>query len=143
MVALPELYGLAEKQNIPILRYPLPENGSMSLQLPGGAQFIGMDDGATDGGAQERVHLSHELGHCLTGSFYSVYTAVDCRQRHENRADKWAVRKLIPVEQLDDAVAEGCTELWELADRFGVTEDLMRKAVCLYVHGNLAAELYF
>lgn len=42
MVALPELYGLAEKQNIPILRYPLPENGSMSLQLPGGAQFIGM-----------------------------------------------------------------------------------------------------
>lgn len=129
MVALPELYGLAEKQNIPILRYPLPENGSMSLQLPGGAQ--------------ERVHLSHELGHCLTGSFYSVYTAVDCRQRHENRADKWAVRKLIPVEQLDDAVAGGCTELWELADRFGVTEDLMRKAVCLYVHGNLAAELYF
>jgi hypothetical protein len=143
MVALPELYGLAEKQNIPILRYPLPENGSMSLQLPGGAQFIGMDDGAADGGAQERVHLSHELGHCLTGSFYSVYTAVDCRQRHENRADKWAVRKLIPVEQLDDAVAGGCTELWELADRFGVTEDLMRKAVCLYVHGNLAAELYF
>lgn len=102
-----------------------------------------LDDGAADGGAQERVHLSHELGHCLTGSFYSVYTAVDCRQRHENRADKWAVRKLIPVEQLDDAVAEGCTELWELADRFGVTEDLMRKAVCLYVHGNLAAELYF
>lgn len=143
MVALPELYGLAEKQNIPILRYPLPENGSMSLQLSGGAQFIGMDDGVADGGAQERVHLSHELGHCLTGSFYSVYTAVDCRQRHENRADKWAVRKLIPVEQLDDAVAEGCTELWELADRFGVTEDLMRKAVCLYVHGNLAAELYF
>lgn len=143
MVALPELYGLAEKQNIPILRYPLPENGSMSLQLSGGAQFIGMDNGVADGGAQERVHLSHELGHCLTGSFYSVYTAVDCRQRHENRADKWAVRKLIPVEQLDDAVAEGCTELWELADRFGVTEDLMRKAVCLYVHGNLAAELYF
>lgn len=143
MVALPELYGLAEKQNIPILRYPLPENGSMSLQLSGGAQFIGMDDCVADGGAQERVHLSHELGHCLTGSFYSVYTAVDCRQRHENRADKWAVRKLIPVEQLDDAVAEGCTELWELADRFGVTEDLMRKAVCLYVHGNLAAELYF
>lgn len=143
MVALPELYGLAEKQNIPILRYPLPENGSMSLQLSGGAQFIGMDDGVADGGAQERVHLSHELGHCLTGSFYSVFTAVDCRQRHENRADKWAVRKLIPVEQLDDAVAEGCTELWELADRFGVTEDLMRKAVCLYVHGNLAAELYF
>ena len=31
----------------------------------------------------------------------------------------------------------------ELAERFGVTEDFVKKAVCLYVHGNLAAELYF
>ena len=44
---------------------------------------------------------------------------------------------------LDDAVAQGCTELWELAERFGVTEDFVKKAVCLYVHGNLATELYF
>ena len=64
-------------------------------------------------------------------------------RRHENRADKWAIQKLIPVSELDDAVAEGCTELWELAERFGVTESFMRKAVCYYVHGNLATELYF
>ena len=115
----------------------------MSVQLPNGAQYIGMDESVVDGGAQERVHLGHELGHCLTGSFYSVYTAVDCRQRHENRADKWAVLELIPVDDLDDAVAQGCTELWELAERFGVTEDFVKKAVCYYVHGNLATELYF
>ena len=143
MVGIPELYRLAQQQNIAVLRYPMAENGSMSVQLPDGGQYIGMDERVTDGGVQERVHLSHELGHCMTGSFYSVYTAVDCRQRHENRADKWAIRELIPVEQLDDAVASGCTELWELAERFGVTEDFMRKAVCLYVHGNLATELYF
>ena len=69
--------------------------------------------------------------------------AVDSRRRHENKADKWAVRHLVPVADLDDAVAEGCTELWELAERFGVTESFMRKAVCYYVHGNLATELYF
>ena len=143
MIGISELYQLACKQNIAVLRYPMAENGSMSVQLPDGAQYIGMDESVVDGGAQERVHLGHELGHCLTGSFYSVYTAVDCRQRHENRADKWAIRKLIPVDQLDDAVASGCTELWELAERFGVTEDLIRKAVCLYVHGNVAQELYF
>ena len=140
---IPVLYGLAQQQNIPVYRFPLPKTGSMSLMDEQGRCCIGMDEGVRDGGAQERVHLSHELGHCLTGSFYSVYTAVDCRQRHENRADKWAIRKLIPVDQLDDAVASGCTELWELAERFGVTESLMRKAVCLYVHGNVAQELYF
>lgn len=50
---------------------------------------------------------------------------------------------VIPVDDLDQAVAEGCTELWELAERFDVTEEFVRKAVCLYVHGNLATELYF
>ena len=140
---IPVLYCLAQQQNIPVYRFPLPKTGSMSLMDEQGRCFIGMDAGVRDGGAQERVHLSHELGHCVTGSFYNRYAAVDCRQRHENQANKWAIQTLIPVDDLDRAVAEGCTEIWELAERFGVTEDFVRKAVCLYVHGNLATELYF
>ena len=140
---IPILYTLAQQQNIPVYRFPLPNTGSMSLMDERGQCFIGMDEGVRDGGAQERVHLGHELGHCVTGSFYNRYAAVDCRQRHEHQADKWAVQVLIPVDDLDRAVAEGCTEVWELAERFGVTEDFVKKAVCLYVHGNLAAELYF
>lgn len=140
---IPILYTLAQQQKIPVYRFPLPNTGSMSLMDERGQCFIGMDEGVRDGGAQERVHLGHELGHCLTGSFYNRYAAVDCRQRHENQANKWAIRTLIPVDDLDRAVAEGCTEVWELAERFGVTEDFVKKAVCLYVHGNLAAELYF
>lgn len=137
------LYDLARQQNIGVWDFPLPETGSMSVMTDSGACFIGMDETVKDGGVQERVHLSHELGHCITGSFYNIHAAIDCRQRHENRANKWAVQALIPVEELDDAIAEGCTEVWELAERFQVTEDFIRKAVCLYVHGNMAAELYF
>lgn len=143
MVQVPELYSLASRQNIAVLRYPMKENGSMSLMEPDGTCYIGMDDRVLDGGTQERMHLGHELGHCMTGSFYNIYAAVDCRQRHENKADKWAIRTLIPVDRLDDAIAQGYTELWELADLFGVTEPFMRKAVCYYVHGNLASDLYF
>ena len=137
------LYDLAKQQNIEVLPFPMPDNGSMSIMLEDGACYIGMDDGVRDSGVQERVHLGHELGHCITGSFYNIYAAIDCRQRHENRADKWAITQLIPVDDLDEAVAEGYTELWELADRFGVTEEFVKKAVCYYVHGNLATELYF
>lgn len=140
---LRNLYALARQQNIEVIPFPLPENGSMSVMSESGACAIGMDESVRDGGTQERVHLSHELGHCVTGSFYNIHAAIDCRQRHENRADKWAVQTLIPVDDLDEAVAEGCTEVWELADRFGVTEEFVRKAVCWYVHGNMAAELYF
>ena len=140
---IPVLYGLAQQQNIPVYRFPLPKTGSMSLMDEQGHCFIGMDEGVRDGGVQERVHLSHELGHCLTGSFYNIYAAADLRGRHENRADKWAIRRLIPVSDLDDAIAAGHTELWDLADYFGVTETFLKKAICLYVHGNTASELYF
>ena len=137
------LYDLAKQQNIEVLSYPMPQNASMSVMLEDGHCVIGMDESVRDGGVQERVHLSHELGHCITGSFYNRYAAIDYRQRHENRANKWAVQALIPVEELDDAIAEGCTEIWELAERFQVTEAFVRKAVCFYVHGNVAEELYF
>ena len=137
------LYDLARQQNIEVLTHPLPQTGSLSVMLEGGRCFVGLDRSVCDGATQERVHLSHELGHCVTGSFYNIYAAVECRQRHENRADKWAISTLIPVEDLDEAVAQGCTEIWELAEWFQVTEEFMRKTVCYYVHGNLAAELYF
>lgn len=137
------LYDLAEKHNIEIVECPLPHNGSLSVMDESGKCYIGIDESVLDGDALERVHMAHELGHCETGSFYSIHTAVDSRQRHENRADKWAIRKLIPAKALDKAVAEGHTEIWELAERFGVTEQFMRKAVCYYTQGNLATELYF
>ena len=121
----------------------MQQSGSMSVMDEEGRCFIGMDESVRDGDIQERVHLGHEIGHCVTGSFYNIHAAIDSRQRHENKANKWAIHALIPVEELDDAVAEGCTDVWELAERFRVTEDFMKKAVCWYVHGNLAAELYF
>ena len=137
------LYDLAKQQNIEVLSFSMPQNESMSVMLEDGRCFIGMDDSVRDGGIRERVHLSHELGHCVTGSFYNIYAAIDHRQRHENRANKWAIQALIPMEDLDSAIAQGCTEIWELAEHFQVTEDFIRKAVCFYVHGNVAEELYF
>ena len=137
------LYEIAKQENIEVMVFPLSENGSMSVMDESGNCYIGMDESVRDGDVQERVHLGHELGHCVTGSFYNIHAAVDCRRRHENKADKWAVQTLIPVEELDNAIAEGCTEVWELAERFGVTEEFIRKTVCYYVHGNMAAELYF
>ena len=137
------LYDVAKKENIAVLPFPMEQNGSMSIMLENGSCFIGMDDSIRDNGIQERVHLGHEIGHCVTGSFYNIHAAIDSRQRHENRADKWAIDHLIPVADLDAAVAQGCTEIWELAEYFGVTEDFVRKAICYYTYGNVAPELYF
>lgn len=142
MKTLTSLYRCAERKGIQVLNFSLPHNASMSIE-DGDRCFIGIDRTQIQTEADERTRLAHELGHCVTGSFYSRYTAVDCRQRHENRADKWAIRRLFSAADLDAAVANGYTELWDLADFFGVTEDFIKKAVCYYTHGNLATELYF
>lgn len=137
------LYDYAKQRNIEVIQFPMSKNGSMSIMDDSGNCYIGIDPSVQDNGSKERVHIAHEIGHCETGSFYNRYTKYDVRQRHENRADKWAIQHIIPVDALDDAVADGCCEIWELAERFGVTEQFIKKTVCYYVHGNVASELYF
>ena len=136
-----DLYAYAERRNIDVDWIPMRRATSLSVPL-GDRYAIALDPWKLGSLAQETVCLAHELGHCETGSFYNQYAALDVRQRHENRADKWAIQHLIPVEGLDEAVVEGCEDIPALSEHFCVTEDLMRKAVCWYTHGNLAAEMY-
>ena len=143
MTELVSLYRKAEQLNIPIYHLPLPQTGSMSVMDEGGRCAIGMDLPSRHTETEQRVRLAHELGHCVTGSFYNRYSPCDVRKLHENRADKYAIETLIPVEALDAAIAGGVTERCELAEYFGVDEAFLKKALCWYVHGNLAAELYF
>ena len=137
------LYNDAEQQDIPVYWFSLGTAESLSYCDPDGKCYIAIDPWHLSTTAEEAVKLAHELGHCCTGSFYNRYAACDIRQKHENRADKWAVQHLISEEDLDNAIASGCTDLWSLAEYFNVTPDFMRKAVCWYTHGNLAADLYF
>lgn len=112
-----------------------------SLAMPQG--WIALDTDRIENTIEAKICLAHEMGHIETNSFYNVHSPLDVRQKHENRANKWAIKHLITEEELDEAVANGHTEIWDLADYFDVTEDFMRKVVCLYTYGNLATELYF
>lgn len=137
------LYRFAQEQNIEILTFPMSENESMSVMLNDGTCFIGMDKSVRDGSVEERVHLAHELGHCTTGAFYNAYSPADIRQKHENKADKWSIRRLIPESELMEAVDAGITEVWDLAELFDVTIPFMQKAVCFYKYGHLDTKLVF
>ena len=138
-----DLYKFAEQQGIDVDWIPLQRASSLSLDMRDGSYCIAMDPWKMGSVQRENVCFAHELGHCETGSFYCEEAALDIRQKHEHQADKWAISRLVPVTELDDAVANGCTDIWALADHFGVTEPFMRKAVCWYIHGNLAADLFF
>ena len=141
--SLIDLYDFAEEKGIDVDWISMRKAASISVELPDGSWCIAIDPWKMETIAEETVALGHELGHCSTGAFYNRFAKRDIMQKHENRANKWAIQKLIPVEDLDEAIADGHTDLWDLAEHFGVTEDFMRKAVCWYTYGNLASELYF
>lgn len=143
MKTLQSLYHIADQENIVVDRFALFSREALSIMDEEGNCFVAIDPGQIRSETDERSKLAHELGHCVTGAFYNQYSNFDCRQKHENKADKWAVLQLIPVEELDEAIASGHIEIWDLAEHFGVTEDIARKAVCYHVYGNLATELYF
>ena len=127
-----DLYRFADEQDIEVLTYPMAENGSMSIMADNGLCYVGMDESVQDGSLQEQVHLAHELGHCATGGFYNRYSPHDLRQKHERKADKWAITRLIPEAELAEAICAGITNLWDLAELFDVTDEFMCKAVCYY-----------
>lgn len=137
------LYCFAESKGIDVDWFPLDQADSLSVMLPNGDCCIAVNPWKMESSQKETVCLAHELGHCETGSFYNRWAVLDIREKHENRADKWAITHLLSANELDEAVADGYTDMWSLAEYFNVTVDFMRKAVCWYTHGNLATELYF
>ena len=137
MTTLLDLYRYADGQNIRVDAFPLGKTESLSLRCGDGAGCIAIDPFSLRGTADEKTKLAHELGHCMTGAFYNANTGRDVRARCENRAEKWEIRALVPEEALREAVAAGHTEVWDLAEHFGVTEALMEKAIRLYETGSL------
>lgn len=131
-----DLYALADQLGIVVLSFPLPDCESISLESDDN-YYIGIDDMQLDSSKEERVHMAHELGHCVTGSFYNEYSPVDNRGKCEATADRWAVKKLINKDELLKQLKNGM-EIWDLAEYFNVTEDFIRKAYHLYFEVQMA-----
>lgn len=131
------LYSEAEKSGVAIIRAKLPLTHSLSL-----LGVVGLDEELLMDGKQERTSLGHEMGHNARGAFYTIDDPPCIRQRCEVKADKWAIKKLIPKDELKEAIKKGYTEIWQLSDYFTVTEEFVVKALCWYRYGNLALNYY-
>lgn len=128
---LSDLYEYAEEQNINICSADMPKSESMSVMVDGDC-YIGIDPFALKSSSEEKVKLAHEIGHCETGAFYNQYSPFDIRSRHEYRADKWAIKKLIPEDEISKAFADGCRNSYELSEYFSVPQWFMDKALKFY-----------
>ena len=124
------LYEHANNSGVIIECYDFAYSPSVSI-LDKDVCYIGINPFMLQSDAEEKVKLAHELGHCEMGAFYNRYALCDIREKHEHRADKWAIKKLIPEDELKNA-CKFCNNRFELAEYFGVTEDFMQKALDYY-----------
>lgn len=132
-----DLYELAEKSCIEIDAFNMEKREAFSVKGDDGKCFVAVDPRRIKSRADERVKIAHEIGHCETESFYTFITPFESRQKQENRADIWAIKRLISEDELNAAVSDGYIEVWQLAEYFDVTESFMKKAISLYKYGNL------
>lgn len=133
MKTLLELYQFAEHTDVSVDDFPLPANASLAVMADSGECHIAIDARQVRGEPDEKVKLAHELGHCVTGSFYNQYSPFDELGKHEKRANIWSYKNLVPFDELNDAVTSGLIQTWELAEHFDVPEEYVRGALKYYL----------
>lgn len=136
-----DLYQIVADEGIDLIQYSMPLTASASAKY-GDHYVICLDSSILSNSAEERSHLAHEIGHCVTGSFYYQRESLSGRLKHEYCADKWAVHKLMPWESLHAAMRAGIREVWELAEHFRVSEEFVRRALDLYEREGYLPILY-
>lgn len=130
MTSYVELCELAAKDDILMIDGKLKKCPSMALCDNGWCSII-IDYDQIRSMADLKTKSAHELGHCETMSFYTEHS-LETRPRMEYRANKWAIKKLLPKEELEEAMMNGYTEPWQIAEYFDVNEELVRFAAWVY-----------
>jgi hypothetical protein len=131
MDRLLNVYQELADQGVALYTWDIGAEKAATLEVDGRyAVFMDLDNISTR--AEELVVIAHEGGHCSTGATHKVCSPYDLVEKHEYKAWKWAIQRLVPEAELEAAVKRGLTEAWELAEHFQVTEPFLRRAVAYY-----------
>ena len=147
------LYAIAADNNINVFENCPKTIVAMAAQYPEGDKFVSiLDFDALDTSEyynekSKRWYtklevLAHEIGHCMTDSFYYSDTPYTERCKQEARADHWSYEYVIPFSELCTAVEKGNRELWALSEYFHVSEDFVKSAIDYYAQHNKVVPQY-
>ena len=130
MMNVDDLYQYAEDHNIQVDDVKTGKD-SLCLRFRG-RECIAIDMKLLRTAAELKRAVAHEIGHCATGSFYNVHSKFEVVTQRERRAAVWAYKKLVTEDELHEAVRQGNTEMWQLAEYFDIPQEYMAKIVCFY-----------
>ena len=131
---LAQLYDFAEDRDIQYLNKSFSNTKKAMCAQYQDKSLIVMDSEAIASDTEETELLAEELGHLETGALYAVEDYLNPNYhlnvlKAEYRARRWAIKKLIPKDELFSAIESGYIETWDLAEYFDVTEKFMIQAI--------------
>ncbi len=131
MTELSKLYEDIENQNIKLFIHNIKFTEAATIEM-GGQYGIFLDLSCFCSLGNYKEILAHEIGHCATGCTHKVSSPYDLVQKHEYKANRWAIERYIPFDNLSSAVQQGYTEVWQLAEYFGFPEGFIRRVIDHY-----------
>lgn len=82
--------------------------------------------------AEKLSVVAEEIGHYETSSGNILDQSVLSNVKQERLARKWAYEKVIPLEEILQAVKNGIKEIYDLAEHFDVSEEFMKGCLSHY-----------
>lgn len=131
------LYELAQREKIEVYSYNLPENIAGLIVCNNDIKGIAINKNIRSP-KEEKCILAEELGHYFTSAGdlrlhktrdYSKAIEIS---RQERRARKWAVERLIRIQDFIEAFKAGCQNKYEVAEFLDVTEAFLDEAIRIY-----------
>lgn len=123
-----DLISLASQYGIHVEFFAINSN-AVALDLDG-EYYIALNPKLKEPYLKEA--LAHELGHCFTRGFYSIYTPYETLERIEASADHWAYKKLLPPEIVQELARKEIVYYWEIADEMCLSESFVKNAIEYY-----------
>jgi len=129
---LSELYTDLEKQRIKLFTRDIGFAKAATIEINGNYGIF-LDLACFQSIKSYKECLAHELGHCATGCTHKVSSSLDLVAKHEYKANRWAIERYIPFEDLQKAIEKGYIEKWQLAEYFDLPEEFIEKALNYYL----------
>ncbi len=136
------LYKIAEENNYTITYHKTHCTKSFVVEFAN-EFFINLDEKSIGSSEEMNVCLAHELGHCLSGTVYTINHTKLYRGSAEYRADYRAALLLIPVDKLVDCIKKGNYELYAIAEYFNTTEEFVARTITIYKNKGLLNRLIY
>lgn len=135
-MTLESMYDFAERQGYEVDHRMMVKARSISTQFPDGSCGICMDPTRFETEWDELEQLAHEIGHCERLAFYTRYTPFETVGRMENKAWKWAIKKLVPEDELRELCKQN-RNIDEMCDYFRVSAGFLQRAVKYYQNESI------